>query len=180
MAEVLHLTPACGACPVVRFLGVLCACRVEVSIGLLCRCNDTQYTIDIEFQLLVGVGLQDVAGSLDGLVGVGVIKRESSAVYLEELGRVLHALGSVGEVGISPLALALAESQRYGHLTACLEALAPEAFVLNLYRSEGHGGDGVTPSLFSFFRASREGYNRCQCSKNDFLHDVIILYDMRR
>ena len=155
VAEVLYLTPSCGACPVVGLLGVLRACRVEVSVGLLGRGYYAQYTVDIEFQLLIGVGLQDVAGSLDGLVGVGIVKREATPVHLEELSGILHALRGIGEVGVSSLALALAEGQGNGHLAARLEALSPKTVILYFYRSEGYRGDGISSRLFSLLCASR-------------------------
>ena len=84
---------------------------------------------------------------------------------LEVLGRVLHALGGVGEVGISPFALALAECQGDGHLTAGLEALAPETLTLHLHGGKRYGSDGVSTRLFIFLSASREGCNGGQCGK---------------
>ena len=83
VAEVFYLAPACVASPVVRIARVLCTGSIEVTVGLLSRCDDIQYAVDVELELLVGVGLQDVAGTLDGLVGVSVVERVSYAVYLE-------------------------------------------------------------------------------------------------
>ena len=75
--EVFLLHPAAVASPVVRVGGVLRACGVEVAVGLLCSADDVDDGVAVGLQALVRIGLQDVGGPLQRLVGVGVV--DSSA-----------------------------------------------------------------------------------------------------
>ena len=105
--EVFLLRPARAACPVVGLIGVLRACGVEVAVGFLCRGNDVEHGVYIGLQLLVGIGLKNVRGTLDGLVGVGVVKRVADALHLEHLRRVFQVGGSILKVLVTAFALAL-------------------------------------------------------------------------
>ena len=74
VAQVFLLHPALGARPFVGVCGVHGACRIEISVRLLCGSNDIEHRVDVGLQFLVGIGLQEVAGALNGFVWVGVVK----------------------------------------------------------------------------------------------------------
>ena len=109
VAQVFLLYPSAVTSPVVRVGGVLSAGGVEVAIGLLGAADDINYGIDISPQLLVGIGLKDVAGTLDGFVGVGVVEGVAYAVHLEHLRGVFQVLPGIVEVLVAAFALALRE-----------------------------------------------------------------------
>ena len=140
MAQVILLRPTLVACPVVRVLGVHGTCRVEVAVRFLSLGDDVQHTVYVGLQTLVGVGLEYVTGSLDGLVGVRVI--EGVGHDFRHIVRIAGLCCPL-EVLVSSLALALAEGQWYGHLAAGLEALSPETGGIYLDGGEGNGCDGV-------------------------------------
>ena len=66
-------------------VGILRAGGIEVAVRLLCRSDDVDHAVDIVLQFLVGVGLQDVGSTLDGLVGVGVVEGVAHAIDLKHL-----------------------------------------------------------------------------------------------
>jgi len=112
MAQVFFLAPSLVARPVMRVLGVLCTCGVEIAVGFLRLTDDVEHRVDIVLHLLVGVGLQDIARALDGLVRVGVVERQRHEFrHVVALARMSGAL----KVLVSALALAFAESQGNGH-----------------------------------------------------------------
>ena len=55
-------------------LGIDGACGVEIAVRLLRSSNDVEHAVNVSLELLVGIGLKDVAGTLDGLIHVGVVK----------------------------------------------------------------------------------------------------------
>ena len=87
---------------------VLRASRVEVSIGLLRQCDDVEHRVDVALELVVGERLEDVAGTLDGLVRVGVVERIGHhLVHIDIVGVGLHVLRGTLKVLVASLALTL-------------------------------------------------------------------------
>ena len=117
-------------------LGVHGTCRVEVAVGFLRPRHQQQYTVNVGFQLLVRIGLQNVAGTLYGLVDVGVV--EGEATHPDGVRR----MGRLHEVVIASRLLALAEGQGYGGRAAGFQSLSPKA-VGYLDGSERYRVDGV-------------------------------------
>ena len=136
MAQFLHLLPATAAGPVVRMLGVHGACRVEVAVRFLRPLHQQQHAVNVGFQLLVRIGLQDVAGTLYGLVNVGVV--EGKATHPDGIGWMCR----LDKVIIASRLLALTEGQGYGGRAAGFQPLSPKA-VGYLDGSERYRADGV-------------------------------------
>ena len=118
---------------------------VEIAVRLLCSSNDVEHAVNVSLELLVGISLKDVAGTLNGLVYVGVVKRESHKLShvpfrcLQScMARMLERVGSHIEVLIAVFALTLRESKGYGHLAGSLEACAPERVLCHLNTCERH------------------------------------------
>ena len=74
VAQILFLAPALVASPEMRMLRILCTGGIEVTVSLLSRSDDVEHTVDIRLEFLIWVGLEYVAGTLDGLVWVGVVE----------------------------------------------------------------------------------------------------------
>ena len=145
VAEVLHGLPAARACPRMRFLGVYGACGVEVAVFLLGGGHDVEHAVYVLLHPLVGISLEQVTRTLDGLVYVSIVEREAhEGLHVVVVARVcgLH------EVGIAPLALAFAEGQRYGRFACSLDAVAPESVRGNLHRCKRYRSIRVTVALF--------------------------------
>ena len=157
MAQFLHLLPPLAPGPLVRVLGVHRAGSIEVTVRLLGRGHDFQHAVDIGFQLLVGIGLQQVARPLDGLVHVRIVERQAS--HLVALAR----MGGLDEVLIPSRLLALAERQRYRHLTAGLQPLSPET-VGHPHGSERDGRERIAVGQVLSLHIPHRGKeaNRCQ------------------
>ena len=101
--------------------GIHLAGGVEVAVRLLHRRDDDKHAVDIGLKSRVRIGLQEVAGALDRLVYIRVVKGEAAHVIRGIRLRGAH------EIVIAPRFLAFAERQRYGHLAAGLQALSPES-----------------------------------------------------
>ena len=99
MAQVLFLAPALVSCPFMGILRVLRATSVEIAVRLLCRSDDIEHRIDISHEFLVGIGLQDIAGTLDCLVRIGVVKGQTT--YLKYLRGILQMRCSIREVCVT-------------------------------------------------------------------------------
>ena len=119
--EHLHLVPSPPFCPVVRAFGVLGACGEEVAVRFLSLGHDGYHTVDIRFELSIGICAQAVGGSLDSLVDIGVVERKSR--------RVIFGLriGRADKVFISARLLALGKCERNGDIAARLHARSPES-----------------------------------------------------
>ena len=78
VAQVFLLAPTGVASPFVGLLRILGAGGVEIAVRLLFRGVDIEHGVDIGYELLVGIGLQDIAGTLDGLVGVCIVEGQTS------------------------------------------------------------------------------------------------------
>jgi hypothetical protein len=112
MGEVFHPFPALGASPVVRVLRVLCTGSIEITVRFLTRSNDSNHAVHIFVQtppleLGVGIGLQEVAGTLDGLVWVSVVEGEGALLDGKDFRRIFEVFRSIAEVGVTPCLLAL-------------------------------------------------------------------------
>ena len=114
-------------------LGVDGAGRIKVAIGLLGSTYHIQNRVDISLQLSIGIGLQHIAGTLDGLIHIGIIEREAHKLrHIPLLGLqsgmawVLQRVGSHLKILVTMLALTLRESQRDGYFASRLDTIAPE------------------------------------------------------
>ena len=121
MAQFLHFFPSFTPGPFVGMLGIHGTGRIQVSVGFLCSSHQYQDTVNIGFQLLIGIGLKQITGSFNGLVDVGVIKGIACNIIFQA------GVGSLDEVIITPGFLTLAESKRNSDLTAGFQALSPES-----------------------------------------------------
>ena len=93
VAQILFLAPALVASPEMRMLRILCTGGIEISVRLLGRSNDVEHAVDICLEFLVRVGLEYVAGTLDGLVWVGVVKTVGHQfAYIIGVARMCSAL----------------------------------------------------------------------------------------
>ena len=117
MAQHFYLAPAGSTRPTVRMFRIDGTSGIEISVWLLRSTHHIEHTVDIGLHLLVGIGLQDIAGSLDGLIDIGIIKREAHKLaHVPLLGietgmsRMLQGIGSHLEILVAVLTLALAES----------------------------------------------------------------------
>ena len=145
MAQHLDLLPALGAMPLVRVLGVHGPGGVEVTVGLLSALHNLEHRIDIGHKTLVGIGLQRITGTFDGLIDIGVVERET--FHLDVFGVLACQLTRSNlEIAVTARLLTLRKSQGDGHLAAGLKALSPET-VTHLDLGKWHRRDGVTRHL---------------------------------
>ena len=147
MAAALLGTPAGWARPVMRMGGVHGAGGVEIAVWFLRGCHYIQHTVNICFQLLVRIGLQQVAGTLDGLIDIGVIKRELGGAVVAAVVAACglgHLGGGVLKVGVSVSLLTLAECQRDGNLAALAYAVTPECIGCHLDLCKRYVTYGIT------------------------------------
>ena len=156
--------------------GVLRARGVEVAVGLLRRGDDVDDGVDVVAQPAVGVGLQQIGGTLDGLVGVGIVEGEGALGYGEGLRGVLQVPGGVLEVGVAPRLLTLAEGQGHGDTAAGLQALAPEGGGRHLHLGERDGGDGIARRGRSGAHGWAESHGR-QSEEGLHYHGLSVLGD---
>ena len=150
VAEVFLFLPTLLARPCVWMLGIDGAGGVEIAVRLLRSANDVEHAVNVSLELLVGIGLKDVAGTLDGLIHVGVVKRESHKLShvpfrcLQScMARMLERVSSHVEVLIAVFALTLRESKGHGHLAGSLETCAPERVLRHLHTCERHLRIGI-------------------------------------
>ena len=78
MTQVFFLTPTLIASPLMWFLWILGARGIEVPVRLLSRGNNIENRVDICHEFLIRIGLQNIAGTLNGLVGIGIIESQSA------------------------------------------------------------------------------------------------------
>ena len=133
VAQILILDPTLISRPSVWMLWVDSTSGIEIAIWLLCRTYHIEHAVDISLQLLVRISLEDIAGSFDGLVNIGIIEREAHELaHIPLFGlqarmvRMLQSIGSHLEILVTVLALTLAESQWHSYLTGSLQAGTPE------------------------------------------------------
>ena len=150
VAEYLLHLPALLAAPLVRMLGVDGAGGIEVAVGLLRGTHYVEHRVDISFQLLIWIGLEHVACTLDGLIDIGIVEREAHELChvplwcLQTLMTwVLQRVGCHLEVLVAVLALAFREGQRDSHLAGSLDAVPPEGVRRDLHGGERNLGIGI-------------------------------------
>ena len=78
MAQIFLHAPTFLTSPLMRVLWILRAACIEIAVRLLCRSDDIEHRIDISHKFLVGIGLQDIAGTLDCLIRIGVVKGQTT------------------------------------------------------------------------------------------------------
>ena len=150
MAQVFHLFPALASRPFMWMFRIHGSAGVEVSVRFLCSGYDDEHAVDVFGQFLIGICLQQVAGTFDGFVYVRIVESESA--YFNGITGV----GCVDEVLISSGFLAFAECQGDGYLSARVEALSPEG-VGYFHRSERYGIDGIPVRLVFHLRLAAYG-----------------------
>ena len=162
MAEVFLLRPSLVARPLVGVLGVHRARCIKVAVRFLSLSHNVEHAVDILHETLVAVCLQRVACALDSLIHVGVVERQSA--HLVRLAR----FGGLLKVGVSSCLLAFAESERYGHVAACLESLSPKR-VSNLHLGKFHGSDRIAVATLLLCIGWHQ-HGSHDSSDNEFLH----------
>ena len=131
VAKILHSLPTLGPSPFVRMLGIHGARSVEIAVRLLRCSHNNQHAVDVGVEFRVGIGLHKVRCTLDCLVHIGVVERQTA--YGDSVGRMC----GLDEIIVTPRLLAFAESQGDGDVAARLEPLAPE-IVGHFHRRERH------------------------------------------
>ena len=123
---------------------------IEIAIGFLCSPYDVKHGVDVGLQFLVRIGLKHVAGALDGLIDIGIVKRKAHELRDIPLGclqplvaRMLQGIGRHVEVLITMLTLALREGQGDGHLPCSTDTFAPESPWSHFDSSKGYLTDGI-------------------------------------
>ena len=136
VAQFLILDPTLISRPSVWMLRINGAGCIEIAIWLLCSTHHIEHAVDISLQLLVRVSLENIAGTFDGLINIGIIEREAHKLaHIPLLGiqtrvvRMLQGIGSHIEVLVTVLALTLAESQWHGYLSGSLQTGTPESIL---------------------------------------------------
>ena len=151
MAQHLFLLPSLVTTPSMRMLWVDGTGSVEIAIRFLCRSDHVEHTVDISLQLFVGIGLEDIASTFDGLIDIGIIERESHKLahvpgwgIQSLMTRMLQGIGSHLEILVTVLALTLAESQRNRHFLCGLQTSAPKGVLRNLHTGKRNLGEWIT------------------------------------
>ena len=137
VAQVLYFFPTLAARPFVRMLGIHRAARVQVAIRLLrCRHND-QHAVDIRFQFLVRIGLQQIACAFYRLVHVRIVERKTFHLV------IFAWMSRFDKVFIPAGLFAFTEGQRNRNLTTRLQALSPKG-IRHLDGRERYGRIRIT------------------------------------
>ena len=136
VTQILVLDPTLISRPSVWMLRVDGTGGIEIAIWLLSSSYYIEHTVDVSLQLLVRISLEDVAGTFDGLINIGIIEREAHELaHIPLLGvqarvvRMLQGISSHLEVLVTVLALTLAESQWHGYLSDSLQTGTPESIL---------------------------------------------------
>ena len=136
VAQILILHPTLISRPSVWMFRVDGTGCIEITIRLLCSTHHIEHAVDVSLQLLVRISLENVAGTFDGLIHIGIIEREAHELaHIPLLGlqarvvRMLQGIGSHLEVLVTVLAFALAESQWHGYLSGSLQSGTPESIL---------------------------------------------------
>ena len=162
VAQVLHFFPTSASRPVMRTLGIHRAARVQIAVRLLrCRHNG-QHAVDIRLQLLVRIGLQQVACAFYRLVHVRIVERKTFHLV------IFARMGRLDKVFISAALFTFTEGQRDGNLTACLQALPPKG-IRHLDGRERYGRIRITVGRILRLHASTQGRHE-NSSQQFFLH----------
>ena len=151
MAQHLFLLPSLVTTPSMRMLWVDGTSCIEIAIRLLCRSDHVEHTVDISLQLFVGIGLEDIASTFDGLIDIGIIEGESHKLahvpgrgIQSLMTRMLQGIGSHLEILVTVLALTFAESQRNRHFLCGLQTSTPKGVLRNLHTGKRNLGEWIT------------------------------------
>ena len=168
MTQHLLLRPSCLSRPAVRLVRVDGAGGIEIAVRLLCSSHDGYHTVDIAFQSLVGVSLEHIACTLNGLIHIGIIEAEAhERGHVIRFGlqsgmtRMLQCISSLGEVAVPILCLTFAKGKWNSHLSCCLYPVSPKGGWGHFHGSEGYLT--VRIAVTRCFLFSRGGKGKCSC-----------------
>ena len=136
VAQIFHSHPTLLPCPVMRMFRIHRTSGIQISVRFLGSGYNSENTIDVFLQPLVGIGLQRIAGTLDGFVNICIVKRETLHLI------VFAGMGSFLKVFNASRLLRLPESQRNSNLTAGFQSLPPE-MIRHFYRSKRNRIDRI-------------------------------------
>ena len=127
--------PALRAGPRVRMRGIDGAGGVEISVLLLRRADLFDESVDVSFELGIGINTERVGRALDHFINVGVVEWiRRIFVILKWLAA--QRLGSANEVVDAPGLFVFLECERNGDFAIDLDARRPESVV------DVDGGEG--------------------------------------
>ena len=178
MTECLFVDPTLLACPLVGMGRIDGARRVEIAVGLLCRSHDVEHAVYIGSQSLVGIGLENIAGSFDGLIHVGIVERITHELRHVPFGSrqslvsgMLERIGCHLEILVAMLARAFAECQGDGYLMNSLEPIAPKGVGQQFYLGKRHLIERVANGIsLPCFHRQKHGQGKHHCGKSSFKH----------
>ena len=78
MAQFLNLLPTLGTSPFMRMFRIHCTGCIEIAIGLLRPSHNHQHTVNIILQFYIGKSLQQIAGTFNGFIHIGIVERKAS------------------------------------------------------------------------------------------------------
>ena len=144
VAQHFLLHPTAVAGPMMGLLRVDGAGGIQIAVGLLGGSHHIKHAVDIVLQLLVGIGLQYIAGAFYRLVDIGVVERES-----HERAHVvgIAGMGGLDEILVASFTLALTEGKRDGHFAGGLDALPQKGVLIHLHGRERNLRVGIARSL---------------------------------
>ena len=135
---------------------------IEIAVGFLGCSHHVEHGVDVGFKFRIGISLQNIRGSFDGFIDIGIVEREPHKLrhiplrgLKAGMSRMLKCVGSHLEILVAVLALAFRECQRDGHLAGCLDTVAPERVGGDLHRGKRYLGIGI-PAL---------GHSSAQCEE---------------
>ena len=162
VAQILHFFPTPASRPGVRMFGVHRAARIQIAVRLLCCSHNSQHAVDIRLQLLVRIGLQQIACAFYRLVHVRIVERKT--FYL-----VIFAwMSRFDKVLISAALFTFTEGQRNRNLTTRLQALSPKG-IRHLDGRERYGRIRITVARILRLHISPQGKYK-NSSQQFFLH----------
>ena len=114
VAQILFLAPSSATRPWMRVLWILSACCIKISVRFLSSPNNIENTINISFQFIIGISLQDIACTLNRLVWICIVE-----TIRHQFGNIIvwRRMRSPFKVLVAALTLAFAECQRNGDFT---------------------------------------------------------------
>ena len=147
---------------------------IEIAVGFLGCCHHIEHGVDVGLQLRIWVCLQYIRGPFDGLVDIGVIKRETHELchiplsgFQTLVSWVLQGVCRHLEILVAVLTLALRKSQGDGHLSGCLDTVAPEGVGGNFHRGERYLGIGIPALGYGCAHTDcKKAYKGCKTSHN--------------
>ena len=148
VAQLLDFLPTLRSGPFVGVLRIHRAGSIEVAVRFLRGGYEGQHAIDIQFQLFVGIGLEDIARSFNSLIDIGIVESQPAN------GDGVAGMRGLDKVVVPPRLLAFAKGQGNGYFPARLQTLPPEGVRSYFDRCERHRVYRIAVVLL---RASRKG-----------------------